>query len=131
MAAKLSNRGVWFAYYWLPVCLLMAGIFVASSIPGKAIPGLFPNEDVLYHFSVYVILSLFFFRALRGSVSGWGILKLMLVTAVFCVLYGATDELHQLFTPGRSCSIIDVGVDSLGVLAGSVCGGIYARWQQA
>ena len=34
----------------------------------------------------------------------------------FCVLYAITDELHQLFVPGRSCEAADVLVDSIGVL---------------
>lgn len=34
------------------------------------------------------------------------------------VLYAITDELHQLFSAGRTARIFDVGVDSLGVLFG-------------
>lgn len=34
------------------------------------------------------------------------------------VLYAATDEFHQLFVPGRSGRIIDVGIDSVGVSVG-------------
>ena len=34
------------------------------------------------------------------------------------VLYGATDELHQLFVFGRSAEVHDVFVDGLGVLIG-------------
>ena len=33
-------------------------------------------------------------------------------------LYAATDELHQLFVPGRSASFQDVCIDSAGVLSG-------------
>ena len=32
--------------------------------------------------------------------------------------YAASDELHQLFVPGRSCQFRDVCIDSAGVLAG-------------
>jgi VanZ family protein len=34
------------------------------------------------------------------------------------VIYAITDELHQLFSAGRTARIFDVGVDSLGVLFG-------------
>ena len=34
------------------------------------------------------------------------------------VTYAASDEFHQSFVPGRGPSIIDVGIDSLGVLTG-------------
>ena len=33
-------------------------------------------------------------------------------------LYAASDEFHQSFVPGRGPSIIDVGIDSLGVFTG-------------
>lgn len=35
-----------------------------------------------------------------------------------CVLYAATDELHQYFVPGRAMLLGDVGVDSLGAAVG-------------
>ena len=38
--------------------------------------------------------------------------------AVLCVLYAASDELHQYFVPGRSCEVRDVALDVLGALAG-------------
>ena len=33
-------------------------------------------------------------------------------------IYAATDEIHQLFVPGRSGQISDVCLDSIGVLIG-------------
>ncbi len=39
---------------------------------------------------------------------------------VISVLYAATDELHQLFVPGRSAEVRDVLIDGGGVLAGVV-----------
>jgi len=32
--------------------------------------------------------------------------------------YAITDELHQFFVPGRSGNVIDVGIDTLGVITG-------------
>lgn len=32
--------------------------------------------------------------------------------------YAITDEIHQFFVPGRSGNIIDVGIDTLGVITG-------------
>ena len=34
--------------------------------------------------------------------------------------YAATDEIHQLFVPGRSCQFRDVCIDSAGILTGIV-----------
>lgn len=33
-----------------------------------------------------------------------------------------TDEVHQLFVPGRSCQVTDMLIDSCGVLAGVLAG---------
>ncbi len=33
-------------------------------------------------------------------------------------VYAASDELHQMFVPGRSCQLTDIMLDSFGVLVG-------------
>ncbi|WP_461811138.1 VanZ family protein [Faecalimonas sp.] len=38
------------------------------------------------------------------------------------VAYAMTDEIHQLFVPGRSCQVTDVLIDSTGVIFGSIIG---------
>lgn len=38
-------------------------------------------------------------------------------------LYAATDELHQLFVPGRSCELRDWGIDTCGAVLG-----IFVFW---
>ncbi len=37
-------------------------------------------------------------------------------------VYAVTDELHQMFVPGRSCELTDMMIDSCGVLAGVLAG---------
>ena len=39
-----------------------------------------------------------------------------LLALVISVLYAASDELHQIFVPGRACQLSDFLVDSAGVL---------------
>ena len=46
---------------------------------------------------------------------GW--LRILIPWAIG-TLYAATDELHQLFVPGRACSITDVCIDSVGAAVG-------------
>ncbi|MGE5308858.1 MAG: VanZ family protein [Deltaproteobacteria bacterium] len=135
MAARttdLSGRGgtlLRFVYYWVPVIILCAFIFSTSSFPGKDIPSLFSHQDILYHFAVYVILALFFIRALKNTGDRRTVLRLVFLTLVFGVAYAASDELHQLFTSGRSCDIFDLLTDSLGTLAGASAGGVYIKWR--
>ena len=45
----------------------------------------------------------------------------MFLTALpFCLLYAATDEMHQLFTDGRCGSPIDVMIDFSGAATGTL-----------
>ena len=37
---------------------------------------------------------------------------------VYCFLYACTDEIHQSFSPGRSCQFTDVLIDTGGALVG-------------
>ena len=39
-------------------------------------------------------------------------------------LYAVTDEIHQLFVPGRACAPLDMLIDSAGVAAGVIIAGI-------
>lgn len=48
--------------------------------------------------------------------------KLMRQKILYSIAFGAgyaiTDELHQFFVPGRSARILDVGIDTAGVITG-------------
>ncbi|MFP3514028.1 VanZ family protein, partial [Peribacillus sp. SIMBA_075] len=49
----------------------------------------------------------------------------------FSAFYAATDEVHQLFIPGRSGEARDVLIDSTGAAAGLTCYWLVAKfnWQ--
>lgn len=70
----------------------------------------------------YFLLGLLLFRAYRvGSIAqrtGRWVAGSFLVIA----LYASFDEIHQLFVFGRTASLIDVGIDTLGGLLGLCCG---------
>lgn len=40
--------------------------------------------------------------------------RLILYSIIFCVLYSCSDELHQMFVPGRDGNIFDVLIDTFG-----------------
>lgn len=65
------------------------------------------------HFSLYAILGVLSFL----SVISYRKLKYscrLLISARICLLYAASDELHQLFVAGRSGEIRDVCIDFCG-----------------
>ncbi len=64
------------------------------------------------HFSIYALLILIF-ALLLSQYKVYG-MRQFLFALLFCFLYACSDEIHQLFVPGRSGEIKDVLLDTLG-----------------
>ena len=114
---------------WVAVAVWMGVIFFLSSQTGGESAGLsariveglnevLPGADVDAlgvivrkgaHVTEYAILGALLAWAFRGR-SGWAI--------PVGVAYAVTDEVHQLFVPGRAGQAGDVLIDSIGVLLG-------------
>lgn len=70
------------------------------------------------HFMEYAVLAMAFSYALwRQRVSK---LKKILLAVMLTILYAITDEVHQLFVPGRSGRVFDVLIDSIGAIIGAM-----------
>ena len=72
----------------------------------------------LAHYSIYTIggiLILSHVNLYKISAN-----KKVIVSQLIGTLYAATDEIHQLFVPGRSGEIRDLCLDSLGVITGII-----------
>lgn len=92
--------------------------------------GLFgPDADVinpLAHFFEYAVLGVLLANALSKSLPSGGkgtraiVAWVVQGSIVLASLYGATDELHQSFTPGRVCDVADWLVDTAGATLGAV-----------
>ncbi|QEK13382.1 phosphotransbutyrylase [Crassaminicella thermophila] len=68
------------------------------------------------HFTLYFVLGILVMNGFRQSgVIGW---RGFLFSLVFCMLYAASDEVHQVFVPGRGAQITDVFIDSFGAFVG-------------
>lgn len=68
------------------------------------------------HFGIYFILAILVMNALNQSkIKGF---RAAIFTLIFCILYAASDEAHQLFVPGRGAQIADVIIDSTGAFLG-------------
>ena len=68
----------------------------------------------LAHFSEFSLLGAVLFVFL-STFSGVLYNRRSLFTFLFGLIYAVSDELHQLFVPGRACQILDVAVDIFGV----------------
>src|SRR5690625_1594783 len=135
---------------WIPVLLIMGTIFYLSHQPASdssklsgsvteliaqmitAIPILQIDMDKFHffirksaHFLAYLTLGFFVMNAVQISFRK-AIFKLIRYRISFallvCILYAISDEVHQLFIPGRSGEVGDVLIDSAGDFVGI---GIY------
>lgn len=68
------------------------------------------------HGFVYMILAILVVSALRGS--GMNVLMSCLFTFVISVTFAYSDELHQMFVPGRGVQLQDLLMDCAGILLG-------------
>ncbi len=104
----------------------MLAIFVGSSIPGEHIPKLKILEyDKLLHMAEYCILGFLFARALRHSGLNIGFAKMVILAIIITAFYGASDEFHQYFTPGRTADVFDFLADFVGANMGIFIFGIF------
>ena len=67
-------------------------------------------------FGFFLRLHLLARQVMKGT-TGKNVLPFCMLIGI---LYAVSDEIHQMFVPGRSAQMIDVFVDSLGVLVGSL-----------
>src|SRR3989344_3330101 len=71
-------------------------------------------KSITYHFSAFFFLALFLLISLlKGKIDK----PLLFLGILFAVLYGVSDEIHQLFVPGRYLDIKDILTNSSGILS--------------
>lgn len=63
------------------------------------------------HFVGYFLLALFVYTGLGEK---WGGFRGKVLTVIICVLYGVTDEYHQVFIPNRTPDLMDIRNDAIG-----------------
>lgn len=107
---------------WLLVVLYIGIIFFLPSIPAPSMPGL-EDHDKFYHLAEYALLTFLLLRAMRKTF----IFRLSEIAILFYSLFmvvgwGALDELHQWYVPGRDADYRDIIADAFGAV---IVGGIW------
>lgn len=104
---------------WVPAIAWAGVIYGLSAQPTVPAPDV-PNIDKVLHFGAYAVLGgLLAFAAHRSALPVW-------VAVLLGLAYGATDEIHQMFVPGRSPDVWDWAADAAGVAAATY---LYFRWR--
>ena len=101
---------------WFFVILISLAIFYISSLTFLPGPPIIINvRSIFYHFFAFFFLAFFLLPALvKGKNKA-----LIFIAIILAIMYGVSDEFHQLFTPGRVSSFSDFLIDSIGVLLAS------------
>lgn len=97
--------------------LITLAMFYFSSLTFEAGSGSGGSINaILYHLIAYFFLALFLnFSLVKGKN-----IKFILIVILASVLYGITDEIHQYFVPGRSASVLDIGINFTGIMLASL-----------
>ncbi len=109
---------------WLPPLGYALLIFSLSSIKYASVPDVkFNLFDKMIHLCEYGVF---------GFILAWTFARLglkhpYLWAALIASLYGATDEIHQYYVPGRTMEFLDWVADTLGGISGSQ---IYRLWRR-
>ncbi len=101
--------------FWLPIVIWTIVIFLFSARPTVSTSEIIWQDFIVKktaHVIEYAILAMLLYRALINSnvpKKEAGIYSIILA-----ILYGASDEFHQFFTPGREPRVRDLFFDALG-----------------
>lgn len=122
MYSYLERNRKYLIHY--PLIVYWIILFILTSLPtGMAITT--DVSDKINHFGAYGLLSVFLYSALYFQ-SKFLILKKN--PAFFVILiasfYGALDEIHQMFVPGRSAELLDWLAD----FSGSIVAVLITRY---
>ena len=110
----LSSRNIIKVAKWIPAVIIVCISWYLSGKPRLTHLPTFRNADKVVHFFCFSMLS--FWVAFACNIRTY---KRVWIPSVIVSVYGIIDEIHQSFTPGRSCSLFDWGADTLGAVAGA------------
>ena len=121
--------------YWLPLLAWMGVIFALSHTAVDTVESVLDGplqiapeiakSDLVVHPLEFGVLAILAYRLLASYRIRR---RYALISALlFATAYGALDEFHQSFVPGRNATLADLGLDILGALIGLAAILIIAR----
>jgi VanZ family protein len=123
------------------ICGFSTGVFSAVQTGRLLMPilhGLFPGAapvtlDLVHagirkgmHLVEFGILVLLWYRALGWRGTGWQA-RTAVTALILAMGFAGLDEVHQMFVPGRTGTMADIGWDSLGATLALAAGRLIWR----
>ncbi len=114
----LVSPGGSFVRLYLPALIYMSLIFTLSSfhkLPLQQIDNI--SLDKIYHLIEYAGLGYLITRILEQGwrMVGW---SMFVIALLLGITFAVSDEVHQMFIPGRCFSYWDIAADSIGAALG-------------
>lgn len=114
MASRWGTGAAGRLALWIPAAAWAGVIWYLSSQPSPPSPVDLP--DYVSHAVEFGVLGALVWMGAAGGLPGPVSMGRSAAVAAACILYGALDEFHQRFVPGRDSSLVDLAADAVGVL---------------
>ena len=108
---RLNYRRV-FLFLW---CLFIFLLSSRSDYPDleEWYPPYMPDPGIFVHFALYSILGFLAWNCFRLEKFSFLSVKPEIAAIVFTVMYGLSDEIHQIYVPGRTFEAKDLITDAI------------------
>jgi len=94
-------------------------VVYGSSIPDFTVPGISSRADQVFsnfvHIPVFALITFLWLNSFNASKEAFG---KTLIILLGIVMFAISDEVHQSMVPGRTASILDIGLDMIGIIIG-------------
>jgi VanZ family protein len=103
--------------FHFPWQFVMIAIFTLSGISNEDLPDLtFHVWDKFLHFIAFGVLGILIYRSFSNT--NWGFIakNATILSILLSIIYGACDEFHQYYVPGRFASFSDWIADMIGAI---------------
>lgn len=115
--AEMTRPILFHPWYGLATLLYMVGITLLSSIPGRT-----GHRNTLVefglnlgHIPLFAGLTILLIETIAPKRRQYLATPACMGAALTLMIFAAADEWHQAFVPGRSSSIMDFGLDMMGI----------------
>ncbi len=79
------------------------------------------------HFTLYLILGILAHLVF----SSYNVSKPVIYSIIFCLLYACSDEVHQIFSDGRTAKLMDIFIDTCGGIVGNFICHIIKKYKKS
>jgi VanZ family protein len=114
--------GTAFAY-----CVML---YLLSSVSSFPAPSPFTFFDKVVHFFLFAGLSTLVAMGLHQARHQYSSKMQILIPVSFSVIYGLSDEIHQLIVPFREFSMGDIAADAVGATAAATGLFLVHQWKK-